>query len=159
MISTATSPLRELRRWATMHPVAVVCLRRTRKVARVMHEVAANALFACADAVLLLDGDTSEADAPRVGPRRCAKADGDGFEKGRWSLHGDEIEVRISAERQNILAVLQDHDHSMNAKDIAEVIGVPACNVRQLLLQHAEGRRGDHALPRCLPISPNEKCR
>jgi len=85
--------------------------------------------------VLLLDGDTSEA-ALRVwgrdaAPKHMAMA----FKKGRWSLLGDEIEVSISAERQHILAVLQDHGYSMNARDIAEVMGVPACNVRQLLFK------------------------
>ena len=129
------APLKELRRWATMHPVAVVCLRRTAKVARIMHEVAANAIFACADAVLLLDGDTREATLRVWGRDVAQKHMAIAFKKGRWSLLGDEIEVTISAERQNILAVLQDHGYSMNAKDIAEVMGVPACNVRQLLFK------------------------
>ena len=123
MISTATRPLKELRRWATMHPVAVVCLRRTAKVARVMHEVAANTIFACADAVLLLDGDTSEATLRVWGRDVAQKHMAMAFKKGRWSLLGDEIEMSISAERQNILAVLQDHGYSMNARDIAEVMG------------------------------------
>ena len=32
------------------------------------------------------------------------------FDKGRWSLHGDAAEFRLSTERMNILDVLQDHN-------------------------------------------------
>ena len=55
------------------------------------------------------------------------------FDKGRWSLHGEAADFRLSAERQNILDVLRDHNQTMNPKEIAEVLDVPSRNVRQLL--------------------------
>ena len=39
----------------------------------------------------------------------------------------------------------------MTPNEIAEVLDVPSRNVRQLLFQHAQGRRGDHALEDRLP--------
>ena len=72
-----SAALGELRRWASGHPLAVVCLLRTRKApAMDSLEAPANVLFACADAVLLLGRG-------RAVDRRstCAAAT---FRKGTW---------------------------------------------------------------------------
>ena len=133
MISTVAA-LSELRRWATGHPLAVVCLLRTRKAAaRDPHEAPANAIFACADAVLLLDQNAGGATLDVCGRDVSEKQMALSFDKGRWSLQGEAADIRLSAERQNILDVLRDHNQAMTPKEIAEVLDVPSCNVRQLL--------------------------
>ena len=147
-----SAALSELRRWATGHPIAVVCLLRTRKApAMDPHEAPANALFACADAVLLLDQDDGGPTLDVCGRDVSEKQMALSFDKGRWSLQGEAADLRLSAERQNILDVLRDHNQTMTPKEIAEVLDVPSRNVRQLLFQHAQGRRGDHALEDRLP--------
>ena len=129
-----SASLSELRRWASGHPLAVVCLLRTRKApAMDTNEAAANALFACADAVLLLDQDDCGPTLDVCGRDVSKKQMGLSFDKGRWSLEGEAADFRLSAERQNILDVLRDHNQVMNPKEIAEVLDVPSRNVRQLL--------------------------
>jgi RecA-family ATPase len=128
------APLDGSRRWATGHGIAVVCLLRTRKApARDPHEAPTNALFACADAVLLLDrdagGETLDVCGRDVSEKQMALS----FAKGRWSLQGEAADLRLSAERQNILDVLRDHNQAMTPREIAEVLDVPSRNVRQLL--------------------------
>jgi hypothetical protein len=91
-------------------------------------------IFACADAVLLLDADAREATLG-VGRDVAQKQMAIDFAKGRWSLLGEESDVSLSAERMNILAVLRDLGYSMTSKDIAEVLGIPSCNVRQVLFK------------------------
>jgi hypothetical protein len=129
-----SAALSELRRWATTHPIAVVCTMRTRKTpTRDPHEAPANALFACADTVLLLDqddgGPTLDVCGRDVSKRQMALS----FDGGRWSLQGAAAEIRISTERQNILGVLRDHNQTMTPREVAEVLDVPSRNVRQLL--------------------------
>jgi hypothetical protein len=129
-----SAALSELRRWATTHPVAVVCTMRTRKApTRDPHDALANALFACADAVMLLDQDDCGPTLEVCGRDVSKKCMGLDFDKGRWSLEGEAAAFRLSAERQNILDVLRDHDHRMRPKEIADMLGVPAVNVRKLL--------------------------
>ena len=128
-----SAALSELRRWASGHPLAVVCLLRTRK-APVMdpHEAAANALFACADAVLLLDREMVER------PSTCAavtsrKADGAGLRQ----------ELLVLARRgRRYQPVGRAHENPRRAagsrpgmypREIAEVLDVPSGNVRRLL--------------------------
>ena len=96
-------------------------------------EAAANALFACADAVLLLDEDDCGPTLDVCGRDVSKKQMGLSFDKGRWSLEGPAADFRLSAERQNILDVLRHHDQAMTPKEIAEMLGVPAVNVRKLL--------------------------
>ena len=125
--------LKELRRWATGHPVAVVCLLRTRKAARDMHEAPANAIFACADAVLLLDRNAGGVTLGVCGRDVAQKQMALEFAKGRWSLLGEQSDVSLSAERTKILDVLRDQDRDMYPRQIAEVLDVPSGNVRRLL--------------------------
>ena len=129
-----SAALSALRRWASGHPLAVVCLLRTRKAPTMDPlEAPANALFACADAVLLLGeddgGSTLDVCGRDVSERQMALS----LDECRWSLHGNAADIRISTERQNILDVLRDHNQMMTPKEIAEVLDVPSRNVRQLL--------------------------
>lgn len=55
------------------------------------------------------------------------------FERGRWRVLGDAVEVRRSQERSVILAVLADAADPMGPKDIADALGKPENNIRQLL--------------------------
>ena len=129
-----SAALRELRRWATAHPIAVVFLLRTRTGPTTnTHEAAANTIFACADAVLLLDQDDAGPTLDVCGRDVSEKQMALSFDKGRWSLQGAAADLRLSAERQNILDVLRDHNQTMTPKEIAEVLDVPSRNVRQLL--------------------------
>ena len=156
MISTAP-PWSELRRWASGHPLAVVCLLRTRKaLARDPHEAPANALFACADAVLLLDQDDGGPTLDVCGRDVSEKQMALSFDKGRWSLQGEAADIRLSAERMNILDVLRDHDQTMTPREIAEVLDVPSRQRQAIAVQHAQGWRGDHALERPATASPSE---
>ena len=96
-----SAALRELRRWATAHPIAVVCLLRTRKApTRDTHEAAANTIFACADAVLLLDRDDGGPTLDVCGRDVSEKQMALSFDKGRWSLQGEAADLRLSAERR-----------------------------------------------------------
>ena len=112
----------------------MVCLLRTRKApAMDPLEAPANALFACADAVLLLNQDEYGPTLDVCGRDVSKKQMGLSFDKGRWSLEGEAAAFRLSAERMNILDVLRDHDQVMTPKEIAEMLDVPAVNVRKLL--------------------------
>ena len=129
-----SAALGALRRWASGHPVAVVCLLRTRKApAMDALEAPADALFACADAVLLLGeddgGPTLDVCGRDVSERQMALS----LDECRWSLHGNAAEIRISTERQNILDVLRDHNQVMTPKRNRRGARCPSRNVRQLL--------------------------
>lgn len=75
------------------------------------------------------------------------------LENGLWRILGDTDTVRISSERKAIIEVLQKAEGAMGPKDIAEALGWPQENVRQLLKSMAtDGElkklsRGKYALP------------
>jgi AAA domain len=148
-----SAALRELRRWATTHPIAVVCIMRTPQApSRDSRDTPANALFACADTLLLLDQDEGGPTLDVRGRDVLEKQMALSFDNGRWSLQGEAADLRLSAERQNILDVLRDHNHRMRPKEIAEMLGVPAVNVRKLLCsmlsdgQVSTPRRGEYEI-------------
>jgi hypothetical protein len=121
-------------RWATGQGIAVVCLLRTRKPrAKDPHEAAANVMSACADAVLLLDRDSGEATLDVRGRDVADKQMALSFGEGRWSLQGDAVDLRLSAERMSILDVLRDHDGTMTPRAIADILDAPPQNVRRML--------------------------
>lgn len=55
------------------------------------------------------------------------------FEQGRWRVLGDAAEVRRSQERSAILAILADAVEPMGPKEIADALGKPENNTKQLL--------------------------
>lgn len=62
-------------------------------------------------------------------------------EDGSWKLLGETAKVRRSAEREAILNVLQEADEPLSPKAIAEALGQPPNNIKQLL--HKMGADGD----------------
>lgn len=57
------------------------------------------------------------------------------FDGGSWTLLGDASDVRRSEERVAILAVLSDASAPIGPKDIADALGKPENNVKQLLFK------------------------
>lgn len=57
------------------------------------------------------------------------------FDGGSWTVLGDATDVRRSEERGAILAVLSDASAPIGPKDIAEALGKPENNVKQLLFK------------------------
>jgi hypothetical protein len=112
----------------------VVCLLRTRKApTRDPHDAPANAIFACADSVLQLDRSSGGATLDVCGRDVAEKQMALGFTEGRWSLLGEAVDVRLSAERTSILNLLRDNDQTMTPREIAEALEVPSQNARRLL--------------------------
>lgn len=72
---------------------------------------------------------------------------------GLWRILGDTDSVRISSERRAIIEILRDADSPKGPKEIADTLGWPQGNVRQLLKSMAtDGEvnklsRGKYALP------------
>ena len=75
--------------------------------------------------MLLLDQDDGGPTLDVCGRDVSKKQMALSFDKGRWSLQGEAADLRLSAERMNILDVLRDHDQVMTPKEIAEVLDVP----------------------------------
>lgn len=75
------------------------------------------------------------------------------LDNGLWRILGDTDTVRISDERRAVLEVLRNADGALGPKDMAEALGWPQENVRQLLKSMAtdgevrKPRRGKYALP------------
>jgi hypothetical protein len=57
------------------------------------------------------------------------------FVDGKWKLLGDAAEVRRSEERNAILDVLEDVEEPMGPKEIADALGKPENNIKQLLFK------------------------
>lgn len=75
------------------------------------------------------------------------------FDGGSWIVLGDASDVRRSEEREAILAVLSDASSPIGPKDIADALGKPKNNVKQLLFKmHKDGEikkrgRGQYCTP------------
>ncbi len=75
------------------------------------------------------------------------------FDDGSWTLLGDASDVRRSEERVAILAVLSDASAPIGPKDIADSLGKPENNVKQLLFKMLKDgeikkrRRGQYYIP------------
>lgn len=62
------------------------------------------------------------------------------FVGGMWKALGDASEVRRSEERSAILNILADADDPMGPKEIADALGKPENNIKQLLFKmHKDG--------------------
>lgn len=62
------------------------------------------------------------------------------FVGGVWKVLGDAAEVRRSEERSAILEVLEGADEPMGPKEIADAVGKPENNIKQLLFKmHKDG--------------------
>ena len=76
------------------------------------------------------------------------------FDGGSWTVLGDASDVRRSEERGAILAVLSDASAPIGPKDIADALGKPENNVKQLLfkmLKDGEVKRlarGQYCIPK-----------
>ena len=75
------------------------------------------------------------------------------FDAGSWKVLGDASDVRRSEERGAILAVLSDASAPIGPKDIADALGKPENNVKQLLFKMLKDgeikrrRRGQYCTP------------
>lgn len=73
---------------------------------------------------------------------------------GAWKILGPASEVRRSKERGEILNILEGADKPMTLKAIADLLSIPANNVKQLLFKMAKAgevqktSRGQYSLPK-----------
>jgi RecA-family ATPase len=80
---------------------------------------------------------------------------------GAWTVIGPASEARRSDERQAILSILSGTDQPMSPAEIAEELGVPGTNVRQLLRKMVQAGevavlgKGKYASPGAAEITAN----
>lgn len=128
--------LSPLQRYASEHRLAVVVVTHVRKMeaADPLEMISGtNGLTGAADSILVLNRDT---DGPKLyGRGRDIKEleKAMRFENGRWSVLGDAVEMKLSAERREVIAALEDAVGPMSPAEIAKVIGKPKGNLNVLL--------------------------
>lgn len=125
-----------LQRYASEHRLAVVLVTHTRKMAAddPLEAVSGtNGVTGAADAVLVLDrsgkGTTIYGRGRDIEEIETAMR----FDAGRWSILGDADEVRKSSERRKIVTALKEAGEEIGPKAIADLAGMKAVNVRNLL--------------------------
>ncbi len=57
------------------------------------------------------------------------------FDRGKWRVLGDVDDVRRSAERKEIIEVLENSDEPLGPKEVAEELGKDPGNIKQLLFK------------------------
>lgn len=128
--------LSPLQKWAGEHRLAVMVVTHVRKMeaSDPLEMISGtNGLTGAADSILVLNRD---ADGPKLYGRGRDIEEMEKallFDNGRWSVLGDAVEVKRSAERRQVLAALEDALGSMSPADIAKVIGKPKANLNVLL--------------------------
>ena len=133
-----------LQHWATERRIAVLCLHHTRKGGAddPLEAISgSNGLSACADTTLLLDRDGGGVTLYVRGRDVEEKESALKFSAGLWTVTGEASDVRRSAERGNILGVLDQASEPMAPNVIADVTGMKSGNVRRLL--HSMQRAGE----------------
>ncbi|MFZ2103673.1 MAG: AAA family ATPase, partial [Oricola sp.] len=128
--------LSPLQRYASEHRLAVVVVTHVRKMeaSDPLEMISGtNGLTGAADSIIILNRD---ADGPKLYGRgrdieELEKALR--FDNGKWSVLGDAVEVKRSAERREVIAALADAIGPMSPADIAKVIGKPKGNLNVLL--------------------------
>jgi hypothetical protein len=91
-----------------------------------------------ADGVLVLKRDRGRADAYLHVTGREIEEEAElalrwNADLASWTLVGDAEKYRISKERQDIVRVLEEAEEPMSPKDVAELLGKPANNVKYLM--------------------------
>ena len=114
-------------------------------------------LSGAADAFLILDRDGQGASLTGRGRdiKEIESAVSFDGQTCRWRVLGDAAEVRRSDERSVILVTLQEACEPMSPAEVADVIGAPRNNVKQLLYKMSKagevlklpGRRGLYVHP------------
>lgn len=149
----ALSPLQEL---AGKHGIAIIVIHHLRKMSGddpLDMVSGTTGLTGAVDNVLVLD---RKSDGATLYGRGREMDDIDiamELDNGLWRILGDTDTVRISDERRAVLEVLRNADGALGPKDMAEALGWPQENVRQLLKSMATDgevkklRRGKYALP------------
>lgn len=127
-----------LQQWATRHGVSVLVLHHTRKGGAddpLEALSGSNGLSACADTTLVLDrtaaGITLYVRGRDVEERETALR----FDGGHWSVLGEAAEVKRSDERSKVLDALKTAAEPMTPTDLADVLGIPRNNAKQLLFK------------------------
>jgi len=152
-----------LQKWAMENGIAVVGLHHTKKGGAddpLEALSGSNGLSACADTTLVLDRDGNGITLYVRGRDVDEKESAMSFEAGAWSIQGDAAEVRRSDERAVILELLADNQEAMSPSEIADALGLPRNNVKQLLFKMAKagevvktGKKGQYSHPN--PINPD----
>lgn len=158
-----------LQRWAMEHGIAVVGLHHTRKGGAddpLEALSGSNGLSACADTTLVLDRNGNGITLYVRGRDVDEKESAMHFDRGLWSIKGDAAKVRITTERQAILAALAEALAPMKPIEIADVTGMSGQNARQTLSRmcragevvkagHGKYAHPDH-LPPVTPVTPSQ---
>jgi hypothetical protein len=126
-----------LQQYASEHGLAIIIVTHTRKMAaedRLETVNSTNGLTGVADSVLVLDRDTGMTLYGRG--RDIVEVDtAMKFDGGQWIMLGDATEVAQSHERRKILETLADAGKPIGPKEIAELAGLNAVNVRPMLIR------------------------
>ncbi|WP_147401485.1 MULTISPECIES: hypothetical protein [Agrobacterium] len=125
-----------LQQWATRNGIAVIGLHHTKKGGAddpLEALSGSNGLSAVADTTLVLDKDGNGVTLYVRGRDVQEKESALKFNGGMWDLVGEAAEVRRSDERSVILKALDDNQEPITPKSLAELLGLPYANVKQLL--------------------------
>lgn len=128
--------LSPLQKWAGEHRLAVVVVTHVRKMeaSDPLETISGtNGLTGAADSILVLNRDT---DGPKLYGRgrdieeleKALRFDG-----GKWSVLGDAVEVKRSAERRKIIEALEEAPGAMSPADMAKELGVKTASLNVLL--------------------------
>lgn len=125
-----------LQRYASEHRLAVVLITHTRKMEAEdpLEAISGtNGVTGAADAVLVLNRDSKGTTLYGRGRDIEEIETAMRFDNGRWSILGDADEVRKSGERRKIVSALKVAGGEIGPKSIADLTGMKAVNVRNLL--------------------------
>lgn len=125
-----------LQQWATRNGIAVIGLHHTKKGGAddpLEALSGSNGLSAVADTTLVLDKDGNGITLYVRGRDVQEKESALKFGGGMWDLVGEASEVRRSDERSVILKALDDNQEPITPKALADLLGLPYANVKQLL--------------------------
>jgi hypothetical protein len=132
------SILAEVQQWAMESGVSVLLLHHTRKGGAddpLEALSGSNGLSACADSILVLDRTSAGITLYVRGRDVDEKETALRFDIGRWAILGEAGEIRRSDERTRVLNLLRDATEPMAPADIADAVGAPKNNVRQLIFK------------------------
>jgi hypothetical protein len=132
------SILADLQQWAMESGVSVLVLHHTRKGGAddpLEALSGSNGLSACADSTLVLDRTSAGITLYVRGRDVDEKETALRFDIGRWAILGEAGEIRRSDERTRVLNLLRDAPEPMAPADIADAVGAPKNNVRQLIFK------------------------
>jgi RecA-family ATPase len=155
--------LSDWQQWATEHGMSALALTHTKKGGAddpLESITGSNGQAACADTTLVLDRTAAGFTLYVRGRDVDEKETALDFNVGRWSVLGDAAVVHRTDERTRILDLLEEATEPMSPAEVADALGVPRNNVKQLLFkmgnegQALRAKRGRYIHPDRTDLNP-----